>query len=736
MKITQGVKLHNRFDITVTDIRTGKVRQVAEAENVVTNYGLEQISQFSSHWYRLLLGKGAGTPAVTDVSLFDYIGYALHSNSPEYVRDYENNLYSKKREYLLYPEDFIGETITEVGLSCNTNTNSLSTHAMLKDAEGNPISITKGEFDQVSIFATVFYEFLDNPNGRVGWAGLPNHNNFLEFLFGTLSGSWYAYHDKMALSPSKMDVTRKALVAPFTFMSDSNVNMYENIQVSTAKTCVRSSDVAQKKLIWTAPRYNTGDNNDIPIFSLGFGYGIQAQLPIPGVWEGVDLVKDLNTGDGANKLFVVPDLEINSNTLVVKIDGAVVTNYTKRDVPMITRAAKVMRTPHAIINGHDFGNYEPNIEHVKISGDGKYVLLMAVDDSQRGWRLCKIVADNLTLEEVLHGTAYYLKDEAISHTGKYFAYCEPNYNKITVYMRGADDSYTKIYDDLLGVGNTYQEESMQFTPDEQYFVLTSDTEPFVRVFKISNDGVFTQLPFEDPDIVAYAYRTAITQDAKYVATTYNYVDKCLAVFEKDAEDNYTFLQYLSEPAAYMKSLAFTDDGQYLIAGTTSNAPDARLYLYKLVNGLFVLQDTIVHDDTPDGLVAYGVDKLFVRGNYIFVQNGGGGEANPNPFRLLTIENDHFKPLPYGTSAQMYTTTNTSTPYVEISADTRWAFIAYYSSSDSSSAYMYMYHILKQTQIEFDTPPAQDAVVTAEYHTDAIPKDDNHVLDVTWEIVLS
>ena len=50
----------------------------------------------------------------------------------------------------------VGETITEVGIGYGSSSTSLATHAMLKDMNGNPISIEKTDTDIINIYATVF----------------------------------------------------------------------------------------------------------------------------------------------------------------------------------------------------------------------------------------------------------------------------------------------------------------------------------------------------------------------------------------------------------------------------------------------------------------------------------------------------------------------------------------------------------------------------------------------------
>lgn len=70
----------------------------------------------------------------------------------------------------------MGATITEVGISDTTN--AINTHALITDAEGNPLSITKTDIDVVVIYATVFIEFK-NKSANTIFYDFPTGNYLL-----------------------------------------------------------------------------------------------------------------------------------------------------------------------------------------------------------------------------------------------------------------------------------------------------------------------------------------------------------------------------------------------------------------------------------------------------------------------------------------------------------------------------------------------------------------------------
>lgn len=105
-------------------------------------------TQFQSS---LSLGQGTGTPAFADTSLFSYL-WNVAASTVSKVSNVGNNGARVTLTFILPATSSYVGTITEVGLGPN---GSLWTHALLADAEGNPISIVKTDTDLLTIDATV-----------------------------------------------------------------------------------------------------------------------------------------------------------------------------------------------------------------------------------------------------------------------------------------------------------------------------------------------------------------------------------------------------------------------------------------------------------------------------------------------------------------------------------------------------------------------------------------------------
>ena len=166
MNVNFGVKLHNRFDAVLTDAKTGEVKQVAKAENVVLN------QFFDIYWASyytttdLCLGTGTGTPKTTDTNLFNRVNTTSVGQGTR--KRLSRTEWSKTYTYT-YSENQVNYTLTEVGLAIDRAIDNypLFTHAMFTDAEGNPISIIKTNSDRLTVTATVYLtlDWTKNNNG-------------------------------------------------------------------------------------------------------------------------------------------------------------------------------------------------------------------------------------------------------------------------------------------------------------------------------------------------------------------------------------------------------------------------------------------------------------------------------------------------------------------------------------------------------------------------------------------
>lgn len=254
------LNIHNRFDIEVIDANTGEVKRKAEAFNVVTtNYWSRVCDQ--SNWFSYIhYGSGDGVPSSEDKGLFNEINNKAVTGRT--VKSFPKEGYAYCRKSIqLSPSDAVGTTIREVGIGFDSGISSICTHAMLKDMNGNQISIEKTDTDIINIYATVYVHW--NPdgydNGSINICCLPKHIEsdnigLMNLLLGTsYSGSSFNY------SNGAVFFEGPPLITPIS-----------NNYIATTTT----GNATNRTLTYTVKRLEVGDrNSSLGIHSVSLGGG-------------------------------------------------------------------------------------------------------------------------------------------------------------------------------------------------------------------------------------------------------------------------------------------------------------------------------------------------------------------------------------------------------------------------------------------------------------------------------
>jgi len=305
LKADVKVRIHNKFEIKV--IRDGKVIQEGIAENIILDQAWNTFCNFEGRWFRYIrFGTGAGTPIAGGTSLFTDLG-SKEATTDEVIRAFPTTSYTRK--IVLLPAEYVGETFTEVGISDYGNT--LLTHAMIKDAEGNPLTITKTEFDVLEIYAT-FYSTLDS--GSDTGTKMQEVNNSLHKYFSEYEYTPSFSNATFGLSAIRYDTKYKGVLA-----------FKNNSYGQNSKT----TDVSSKTITFN----RRIDITSTPELMLQFGVlGICSRnLNTMPTWSGQLLENEtLGTGDGIKTDFIIPKFPLldPATNLEVKIDGVVTTAYT------------------------------------------------------------------------------------------------------------------------------------------------------------------------------------------------------------------------------------------------------------------------------------------------------------------------------------------------------------------------------------------------------------------------
>lgn len=151
--ITADLRLHNRFDLELRG-KDGRLKKRARAYNVILNNYWAVLFSGSAVDYYIAYGSGTGTPDVTDTALFTQEGRKQVSGYSYDDAHYTEGWNSRTCSITLGETEANGVTIREVGLSSYLS--GITTHALLQDMDGNPISVEKTSEDILTIKSTVF----------------------------------------------------------------------------------------------------------------------------------------------------------------------------------------------------------------------------------------------------------------------------------------------------------------------------------------------------------------------------------------------------------------------------------------------------------------------------------------------------------------------------------------------------------------------------------------------------
>lgn len=239
-----NASIHNRFDIEVIDAKTGEIKQRAQAENVICNQLWTRLFTPATYYFNYIhYGTGAGTPSASDTSLFTFLNaISIESTFPSVQNvDWENSVFSRRRQIQLSESTSVGAVITEVGIGYSNAASSLCTHAMLKDMNGNQISIEKTSTDIINIYATIF---IHGPVYTDGVSWYPQTGNaLLDWL--TSMQSLSATQDMFMFTPGGF------------FTCSYNWGQYEISKCTIAYTY----NLSEKKLVITGTRIPAGSGN-------------------------------------------------------------------------------------------------------------------------------------------------------------------------------------------------------------------------------------------------------------------------------------------------------------------------------------------------------------------------------------------------------------------------------------------------------------------------------------------
>lgn len=197
------MKLHlfeMRGDYNICVRRAGQVRQSVDVHNLFTLYFISRLISDDNYFNYCQLGSGSNVPSSSDTSLSGYL-WGVAQSSYNLSETSADGLSRTWTYTYLFPANssYVG-VVREVGLSAWASGN-INTHALVVDAEGNPISINKTYLDEITITAKITitrpkwtsgqtWSFDSGPLSRAYLHGLlqDTASNYCKHI--TLSAQW------------------------------------------------------------------------------------------------------------------------------------------------------------------------------------------------------------------------------------------------------------------------------------------------------------------------------------------------------------------------------------------------------------------------------------------------------------------------------------------------------------------------------------------------------------------
>lgn len=166
MNFEKPLNIHNRFDFSVIDEKTGDIVQTAIAENVVcaTLYN-KVLSDDPQYFKTIVVGTGTSTPNSSDSRLGNYAGTVSSDETWESSGVVGHSLkdsFSFTKTYTIGTSELNGKKLSEVGIGSSS---VIYTHALLRSQSGN-ITIDKTDRVRVEIKATIYVTILSSSNDK------------------------------------------------------------------------------------------------------------------------------------------------------------------------------------------------------------------------------------------------------------------------------------------------------------------------------------------------------------------------------------------------------------------------------------------------------------------------------------------------------------------------------------------------------------------------------------------
>ena len=157
MNIDANIKFKNNYRLQHIDTITGEILHDLEFHNVVLDQIIDTVFSSSPYYkyFGIAIGNGSGIPSASDTQLFHEIK-KFYSETGKWSQKNDNTLSLSVSVTIPAIASEVYD-ISEVGV-CFLN-NTLVTHALILDSEGNPITVKKKDTDKIILNCELYVTF-------------------------------------------------------------------------------------------------------------------------------------------------------------------------------------------------------------------------------------------------------------------------------------------------------------------------------------------------------------------------------------------------------------------------------------------------------------------------------------------------------------------------------------------------------------------------------------------------
>lgn len=660
MQIKNNVKIHNRFDIEIIDKNTGELKQSLVSYNIVLNQMYTRLCGGLPYFVNIHFGSGTGTLSPSRTTLFTHLGTKAAADE-EIIKAIPLSVW--KRKIVLNPEEFVGNTISEVGVAFGSMNTNLVTHSLLKDSEGNSISIIKTDVDVITIYATVFVTF-DTSNPNLSYISMPSSNQLVNYLIGGSTAPTGAF----SLNDVFLAVTPLGNTSSVTWTSDT-VNKQRKTNILRFATTIGNGHV--KYLDFTN------------LFSF--------KLPSLGIFDGFSYSGvTVGIGDNLKKTFDLPSANIRNNSIVIRRNGVVVSNYLKSDILGNARSSLPLN--------YTFPSF-PSAEALDTSNSGEcfalkiqvspYLRIGKIVDSTISW----LPLTGLTIPNVVPNLSFNEDGTTICYVSNNNVYCADYISSVWVHRPiVTTGSITDV--SINGAGTMV--------------AVSKTSAPYINIYDWNGTSwVLRTNPNDLP--TAQVDKIRFTSDGLVLAIIFR-ASPYFIVYDWNGTNWIKRPNASVLPTGNPNSISLSQYGDAIAIGLSTSP---YFISYDFIGGVWIKRVDLVNP-APTASLRCCLNNI---GSLVMIGSGGFSDNFARIYRWIDNkwELDSKSIFQFG-----------SVPIFSKSGK-------YTLQGSNNDPYFNLSKLLEFSRITFDTPPTVGDVITADYIVDGVHKTDQFVIDASFAI---